>query len=561
MSDRPSDSRPPGVPTSPLTESPNTFTVAPEEIATITDPDLRLLVADALATVPVILSSSPGAPTVTAYMQDAAGRQRHTVELGSGTDPEAMATALDAAGEDEVILARLLEADGRYHGLILTFTVDGSPWNQMVKANDHPDAVMPLADGTPMLIGVVPSGRLAAVAASDGRRPRIVVTRTVIESALFAGPVVRALFGLNAVLGFLDAALVPEDVDAPLSALPSRLPPSGLGLEEDYALVAIRWRADRAPQGRVYPALPQGHPAGGCECVCGDALGNGDHVSTLALGPAPHDEDARFRYHANRWHDAVAILLHRRCLPRGLHALFDTFQAIGTGLLSRRALGLDVVPEGYRDPFLTLDHVLSQPDDDLRALVLAAFRVESGGAAMGWDAPTILNVLVRTPPGPGCDTPPVTALGVLLTGGAGPTPLRSFLTTTLKDGDGKVRPSLLHPTGAYWAVALAHEAWSYRGTPEEYEKQWKGTRAADIPGSVEIRAVTLVSDHFTVLVTRVRGQEPTGQVFARGRESALPDGDLPGVEADLRHLHRELRTAYAARPTPPASPPPASTSR
>jgi hypothetical protein len=80
------------------------------------------------------------------------------------------------------------------------------------------------------------------------------------------------------------------------------------------AVTYVRWRSDEPREQRVFPALPEAHPAASTPCpACAQPLGDGTPVQLLALGPADDAED-REKHAAGRWYSAVALVVHATCL-------------------------------------------------------------------------------------------------------------------------------------------------------------------------------------------------------------------------------------------------------
>jgi hypothetical protein len=81
---------------------------------------------------------------------------------------------------------------------------------------------------------------------------------------------------------------------------------------------AMRWTRGTPRNGPILGSLDTNHPYARIPCLCHAPLGDGSPVGLLAIGPALDDDQAVQAHRDGRAYEAIAVILHQRCITLDL---------------------------------------------------------------------------------------------------------------------------------------------------------------------------------------------------------------------------------------------------
>lgn len=138
-------------------------------------------------------------------------------------------------------------------------------------------------------------------------------------------------------------------------------------------LSAMRWTRGTPRNGRILGPLAADHPYVQIPCLCNVALGDGTDVQLLAIGPAVDDDAGQRAHSAGEEYDAIALILHQRCITLELVERLDrqdTIRAHNAAISTadtKAELALNGVPVDFADVAHLVAEHMSMPVEEVVA--------------------------------------------------------------------------------------------------------------------------------------------------------------------------------------------------
>lgn len=138
-------------------------------------------------------------------------------------------------------------------------------------------------------------------------------------------------------------------------------------------LSAMRWTRGTPRNGQVLGSLAPDHPYAGIQCLCKAVLGDGTDVQLLAIAPPADDDEGQRAHFAGEEYEAIALILHQRCITLDLVERLDRqdeIRAHNAGISTedtKTELALNGVSTDFADVAHLVAKHMSLPIEDVAA--------------------------------------------------------------------------------------------------------------------------------------------------------------------------------------------------